>query len=60
MHAVLDYLAEIDPEAARRARSRYACFDHYGEDPQRYGYAASFDLERSCEDKVATPRTFRA
>jgi erythromycin esterase-like protein len=32
MEAVLGYLDRIDPESARRARSRYACFDHYGED----------------------------
>jgi len=50
--AVLRYLERVDPEAARRARFRYACFDHYGEDPQAYGYAASFDLDRSCEDEV--------
>jgi erythromycin esterase-like protein len=49
---VLRYLDEVDPEAARRARYRYACFDHFGEDPQRYGYAASFDLSRSCEEAV--------
>ena len=29
------------PTAARRARDRYACFDHFGEDPQAYGYAAT-------------------
>lgn len=52
MRAVLDYLNKVDPEAARRARFRYACFDHFGEDPQAYGYAASFDLSRSCEDEV--------
>ncbi|WP_284352301.1 erythromycin esterase family protein [Roseisolibacter agri] len=49
---VLRYLDETDPDAARRARYRYACFDHFGEDPQQYGYAASFDLSQSCEDAV--------
>jgi erythromycin esterase-like protein len=49
---VLEYLDKVDPAAARRARSRYACFDHFGEDSQAYGYAASFDLESSCEDHV--------
>jgi erythromycin esterase-like protein len=49
---VLAYLGKIDPEAAQRARYRYACFDHFGEDPQAYGYAASFDLGTSCEDEV--------
>ncbi|HEU4629244.1 MAG TPA: erythromycin esterase family protein [Gemmatimonadaceae bacterium] len=52
MEAVLQYLDRTDPEAARRARQRYACFEHFGEDPQRYGYAASFDLSQSCEDAV--------
>jgi erythromycin esterase-like protein len=49
---VLRYLERVDPEAARRARYRYGCFEHFGEDPQHYGYAASFDLTQSCEDEV--------
>lgn len=49
---VLGYLARVDPEAARRARYRYACFEHAGEDPQAYGYAAGFNLEPSCEEQV--------
>jgi erythromycin esterase-like protein len=49
---VLDYLDRTDPEAAQRARSRYACFDHFGEDSQAYGYAASFGMKSSCEDEV--------
>jgi erythromycin esterase-like protein len=52
MAAVLKYLDANDPEAARRARSRYACFDHFGEDSQAYGYAASFGMQSSCEDEV--------
>jgi erythromycin esterase-like protein len=56
MHAsiakVLEYLTEVDPEAAARARARYACFDHYGEDPQSYGYAASLALTPPCEREV--------
>src|SRR5204862_3279882 len=39
IRAVLDYLDRVDPAAARRARYRYACFDHAAEDPQAYGYA---------------------
>lgn len=50
--AVLDYLRKIDPAAAQRARYRYSCFDHYGDDPQHYGYAATFNMEASCEDAV--------
>jgi erythromycin esterase-like protein len=52
MQAVLGYLDKVDPEAARRARSRYACFDHFGEDPQTYGYATSFGLADNCQDDV--------
>lgn len=50
--AVLNYLDEVDPAAAGRARYRYGCFEDFGEDPQAYGYAASFDLARSCEDEA--------
>jgi erythromycin esterase-like protein len=50
IEAVLGYLDKVDPEAARRARLRYACFEHYGEDSQAYGYAAGLDLSKSCED----------
>ena len=50
--AVLAFLDDVDPEAARRARYRYGCFEHFGEDPQAYGYAASFNLEHSCEEQA--------
>jgi erythromycin esterase-like protein len=52
MEAVIEYLDRVDPEAARRARYRYSCFEHFGEDSQAYGYVASFDLSRSCEDEA--------
>jgi erythromycin esterase-like protein len=51
MRAVLDYLKAADPDAARRAQERYACFDRYGEDPQAYAYVDAFELE-SCEGAV--------
>jgi erythromycin esterase-like protein len=54
IEAVLGYLAKVDPEAAKRARYRYSCFDHFGEDTQAYGYAASFDLTESCKNEVVT------
>jgi erythromycin esterase-like protein len=50
--AVLAYLQKVDPAAAQRARYRYACFEDYGEEPQAYGYAAAFDLTKSCEHEV--------
>ena len=52
MAAVLESLDRVDPDAAQRARYRYSCFEHFGEDPQHYGYAASFSLSQSCEDDV--------
>jgi erythromycin esterase-like protein len=52
IRAVLGYLDKVDPAAAARARFRYSCFEDFGEDPQAYGYAASFDLDRSCQDEV--------
>ena len=50
--AVLTYLRKVDPPAADRARYRYSCFEHFGEDSQAYGYAATFGLSRPCEDDV--------
>ena len=52
MEEVLVYLDRTDPVAALRARSRYACFDHVGQDSQAYGYAAAYGMARSCEDEV--------
>ena len=52
MQAVIAYLDRIDPEAAKRARSRYECFDHLAEDPQRYGYATTFGMKKDCEVEV--------
>jgi erythromycin esterase-like protein len=49
---VLRYLDGVDPEAAKVARARYACFDHYHEDSQHYGYAANLSLSASCEEGV--------
>ena len=52
IEAVLNYLNKIDPDAAKRARYRYSCFEHFGEDTQAYGYAATFDMTESCEGEV--------
>jgi erythromycin esterase-like protein len=49
---VLAYLDQVDPQAATVARERYACFDHYQEDSQHYGYTASLSLSESCEQGV--------
>jgi erythromycin esterase-like protein len=52
MQAVLAYLKKVDPEAAQRARSRYACFDQFGEDIHRYAYEAGYGAGPSCERDV--------
>src|SRR5437763_6607362 len=49
IEAVLGYLDRVDPEAARRARYRYSCFEDFGEDSQAYGYAAAASVAESCE-----------
>jgi erythromycin esterase-like protein len=52
MEAVIAYLDKVDPEAARRARARYSCFDHFAQNTQAYGYAAVAGIAESCEDGV--------
>ena len=52
--AVLNYLDKVDPIGASAARYRYSCFEHFGEDPQAYGYAAGFGLTKSCEEEVVS------
>jgi erythromycin esterase-like protein len=52
IEAVLSYLRIVDPEAARRAQARYACFDHVGSDVHWYGTAARLGLTPSCEREV--------
>lgn len=54
IQAVLNYLDKVDPEGAQRARHRYACFEHFGQDPQEYGYAAGLGLSHTCESEVIT------
>jgi erythromycin esterase-like protein len=50
---VIRYLDGVDPQAAARARERYACFEQYsGDDGQSYGYAAAFGAGESCEEEV--------
>jgi erythromycin esterase-like protein len=49
---VLAFLDRVDPPAAKRARSRYGCFDQFGDEMQQYGYEAEFGLSPSCEREV--------
>jgi erythromycin esterase-like protein len=52
IEAVVRYLDEVDPEAARRARRRYACFEHFGEDSQAYGYSVELGITPGCEEEA--------
>lgn len=47
--AVIEYLESVDPTLAVEARSRYGCFEDFGEDSQAYGYAAHAGLAVACE-----------
>jgi erythromycin esterase-like protein len=52
MNSVIAYLDKTDPEAAREARERYSCFEHFGDDPAAYGMTANQHQSLSCEDEV--------
>ena len=54
MHEVVGFLDKVDPRAAARARSRYACFDHVSsaDDGQAYGMRAAFGAGLSCEKEA--------
>jgi erythromycin esterase-like protein len=52
MEAVIRYLDAIDPAEARRARERYACFDHVGAAGEAYGYALAYRGAMPCENEV--------
>ncbi|CAN5848751.1 hypothetical protein BH23GEM8_BH23GEM8_16480 [soil metagenome] len=50
--AVIRYLEVADPEAAVRARERYACFEHAGEEAQIYGRMVDLGVTPSCEEEA--------
>jgi erythromycin esterase-like protein len=50
--SVVAYLDKVDPEAARRARTRYACLEEFGQDSQAYGHATAYLGAEPCEDDV--------
>ncbi|HBY93202.1 MAG TPA: erythromycin esterase [Chloroflexi bacterium] len=52
MAAVIDFLEEIDPEAATAARYRYSCFDMYADEAQVYGYMVTAGLIEACEEQA--------
>jgi protein-L-isoaspartate(D-aspartate) O-methyltransferase len=52
IQAVLRYLDDVDPEAARVARQRYGCLSPWEGNPAAYGAAAISGQYRECESEV--------
>ena len=52
IRAVLNYLEQVDPEAAKVARQRYGCLTPWQGDPATYGHAALTGSYRTCEPHV--------
>lgn len=52
MHAVIEYLDRVDPEASRRARYRYGCLSPWQDDPAKYGQAVVHGGLDPCEPNV--------
>jgi erythromycin esterase-like protein len=49
MRAVIDFLEQEDPEAARLARERYGCLEPWADNPARYGAIALSEGYARCE-----------
>jgi erythromycin esterase-like protein len=52
IRAVIDFLDEADPEAARVARERYGCLRPWAHDPAAYGRVAITEGYGRCEEGV--------
>ena len=52
IRAVLQYLDDVDFDAARVARQRYGCLTPWQADPATYGHAALTSAYRTCEKDV--------
>jgi erythromycin esterase-like protein len=52
IRAVIDYLDDVDPEAAAVARERYGCLRPYARNPQSYGRMALTQGYAQCEQPV--------
>ncbi len=52
IRSVLDYLDQVEPEAAKVARQRYGCLTPWQGDPAAYGHAALTGSYHTCEPHV--------
>ena len=52
IRSVLNYLDQVDPDAAKVARQRYGCLTPWQGDPATYGHAALTGSYRTCEPYV--------
>jgi erythromycin esterase-like protein len=52
IRAVIDYLDDVDPDAAKVARERYGCLAPWSRDPARYGRLAISEGYARCEAPV--------
>jgi len=52
IRSVLNYLDQVDPDAAKIARQRYGCLTPWQGDPATYGHAALTGSYRTCEPHV--------
>jgi protein-L-isoaspartate(D-aspartate) O-methyltransferase len=52
IRSVLEYLDDVDPEAARAARERYGCLTPWQSDPATYGHATLRGGYETCEREV--------
>jgi erythromycin esterase-like protein len=52
IEAVLHYLDQVDPEAAKAARQRYGCLTPWQDEPAAYGWAVAHARKDPCEDKA--------
>ncbi|MFP4241414.1 MAG: erythromycin esterase family protein [Chitinispirillaceae bacterium] len=57
---VIDYLDDVDPEAARKARQRYSCFEQYGPEAETYGMAMSYVTDDCRREAAAQLEELRA
>ncbi|TYL40728.1 protein-L-isoaspartate O-methyltransferase [Natronococcus pandeyae] len=51
MAEVIDYLEDLDPDLAARARDAYHCFEPYGEDAREYAQSIRL-VPEDCEEEV--------